>query len=267
MSEPIHIISLGAGVQSSTMALMAAAGKITPMPKCAVFADTQSEPDSVYKWLNYLETQLPFPVIRGTNGNLFNEIGRKRVRGHWPVQPLPLFIRTKSGKPALLNRSCTQDFKIKVIEREVRKQLGIYRRRSPKEVVSVQWIGISSDEATRARDSRHAWQSNRYPLLEIGMSRTGCLDWMERRGFPRPPKSSCVFCPYHSNDQWQETKADPAAWAAACEIDQRVRSLFLDRGGELYLHRSLKPLEQIDFGVAKSAINDFQNECEGVCGV
>lgn len=46
MNEPIHIISLGAGVQSSTMALMAAAGEITPMPKCAIFADTQDEPES-----------------------------------------------------------------------------------------------------------------------------------------------------------------------------------------------------------------------------
>jgi len=33
-----HVISLGAGVQSSTMALMAAAGEITPMPDCAIFA-------------------------------------------------------------------------------------------------------------------------------------------------------------------------------------------------------------------------------------
>ena len=31
MSEPIHILSLGAGVQSSTLALMAAAGEVTPM--------------------------------------------------------------------------------------------------------------------------------------------------------------------------------------------------------------------------------------------
>ena len=41
--SPIHIISLGAGVQSSTMALMAACGEITPMPQCAIFADTQAE--------------------------------------------------------------------------------------------------------------------------------------------------------------------------------------------------------------------------------
>lgn len=42
MADPIHVISLGAGVQSSTMALMAANGEITPMPKCAIFADTQA---------------------------------------------------------------------------------------------------------------------------------------------------------------------------------------------------------------------------------
>ncbi len=39
----VHTISLGAGVQSSTMALMAAAGEITPMPAAAIFADTQAE--------------------------------------------------------------------------------------------------------------------------------------------------------------------------------------------------------------------------------
>ena len=63
MSEPLHIISLGAGVQSSTMALMAAAGEITPMPTCAIFADTQDEPASVYKWLDWLEPKLPFPSL------------------------------------------------------------------------------------------------------------------------------------------------------------------------------------------------------------
>ena len=47
-------VSLGAGVQSSAMALMAAAGEISPMPRAAIFADTQAEPDSVYRWLDWL---------------------------------------------------------------------------------------------------------------------------------------------------------------------------------------------------------------------
>jgi hypothetical protein len=39
-TEPVHILSLGAGVQSSCLALMAARGEITPMPLAAIFADT-----------------------------------------------------------------------------------------------------------------------------------------------------------------------------------------------------------------------------------
>ena len=68
MSEPAHIISLGAGVQSSTMALMAVHGEITPMPDYAIFADTQDEPASVYKWLDWLESKLTFPLVRVTRG-------------------------------------------------------------------------------------------------------------------------------------------------------------------------------------------------------
>jgi len=51
MTEPLHIISLGAGVQSTTMALMAAHREIEPMPDCAIFADTGWEPKAVYDHL------------------------------------------------------------------------------------------------------------------------------------------------------------------------------------------------------------------------
>ena len=39
-----NVLSLGAGVQSTAMALMATKGEITPMPDIAIFADTQAEP-------------------------------------------------------------------------------------------------------------------------------------------------------------------------------------------------------------------------------
>ena len=86
LKEPRHIISLGAGVQSSTMSLMAKHGEITPMPKAAVFADTGGEPRKVYTWLDWLEKQLPFPVYRVDNGNLKEDIiaaveNKKRFAG------------------------------------------------------------------------------------------------------------------------------------------------------------------------------------------
>ena len=59
-----NYLSLGAGVQSSALALMLALGEITPQVDGAIFADTQAEPLEVYQWLDYLETVLPFPVYR-----------------------------------------------------------------------------------------------------------------------------------------------------------------------------------------------------------
>ncbi len=82
--EPIHLLSLGAGVQSSTLALMAAAGEVTPMPLAAIFADTQAEPPSVYRWLDWLEKQLPFPVHRVTAGDLAAKaVGILKRRSHF----------------------------------------------------------------------------------------------------------------------------------------------------------------------------------------
>lgn len=65
-----HYLSLGAGVQSSTLALMYAVGELKPMPKAAIFADTQAEPKSVYKWLDWLREVLPYPVYTVSKGSL-----------------------------------------------------------------------------------------------------------------------------------------------------------------------------------------------------
>lgn len=44
----LRVLSLGAGVQSTTLVLMAAHGVVGPMPDCAIFADTGWEPKAVY---------------------------------------------------------------------------------------------------------------------------------------------------------------------------------------------------------------------------
>lgn len=48
----LRVLSLGAGVQSTTLALMAAHGAVGPTPDCAVFADTGCEPRAVYRHLS-----------------------------------------------------------------------------------------------------------------------------------------------------------------------------------------------------------------------
>lgn len=343
---PLNIISLGAGVQSSTMALMAAHGEITPMPDRAIFADTQAEPKAVYVWLDWLEKQLPFPVIRVTQGNLTATIAQVRPQGKFLRVDIPAFVNAsgsykyvsfigstpegwieklkgagfrrvkddltdedneimsfldidtsevwhamdgaevsavatealeegavvgtelKTMAPAPVNRSCTRDYKIVPIMREVRRILGITGKRAGTDIRVIQWIGISLDESHRMKPSRDPWSQHRFPLIDLGMTRGDCLKWIEAKGYPRPPKSSCVYCPFHSDEQW--AALTPEELATAIEVDERLRA-FPPRQyrlmGSLWLHRSCKPLKDVVFQPDPNATDFFGNECEGMCGV
>jgi hypothetical protein len=261
----MHIISLGAGVQSTTMALMAAHGEITPMPDCAIFADTQSEPRAVYKHLAWLQSGvLPFPIHVVTAGSLRAQIGKPRPHGKYAHQPIPAYV--EGGGP--LSRRCTRDFKIRPIIKQVRELLGINGRRAPSAPIATQWIGISTDEAMRIKPSFHNFIVNRWPLIEQKISRIDCLAWLQRYNYPRPPKSACTFCPFHSNAEWRNLKVnDPVGFADAVAIDVKIREL--RSGGKSYLHRSGVPLDQVDLSTLEDhgQLNLFNNECEGMCGV
>ena len=69
----LTVISLGGGVQSSVMALMAGDGAFDRVPDCAVFADTKWEPPSIYTHLDWLEGQLRFPLYVVDNGRNLRE--------------------------------------------------------------------------------------------------------------------------------------------------------------------------------------------------
>lgn len=276
-AELPHFLSLGAGVQSSTIALMAAAGEITPMPKAAIFADTEAEPASVYKWLEWLERQLPFPVHRVTNGSLTKRslttfVNRKTGKPY--VKSLiPAFIQNADGSQGLLGRSCTYDHKIIPITRKVRELALIKRGQSY--LGTVQWIGISFDEIHRMKPSRDKWSKHRWPLIEMEMTRSDCVKWMEKHGFPKPPRSACVYCPFHSDNEWRRLKNhEPAAFAAAVQFERDLQQLHESKevnnrlNGVPFLHDSLKPLGEIDFS-EDTTQGQFKwgNECEGMCGV
>lgn len=265
----LRVISLGAGVQSTTMALMAAHGEIGPMPDCAIFADTQWEPQHVYDHLSWLETLLPFPVHRVTAGSIRDAIIAKKNTTGGRFASVPYF--TSNG--GMGRRQCTSEYKIVPIEKEQRRLLGAKHRQRLAEGSVEVWIGISTDEIQRMKDARNKWQKNRWPLIEVGMSRRDCLRWMREKNYPEPPKSSCIGCPYHSNSQWREMRDnDPVSWADACDVDRMLRANGAVRGMRHveYMHRSLKPLAEVDLSTPaeRGQIEfGFLQECDGMCGV
>lgn len=271
----IELVSLGAGVKSSTLVLMAAAGEITPMPKAAIFADTQDEPASVYRWLDWLEKQLPFPVYRVTKGRLSDAAQRMRVTKDGRIfsrTDIPFFTLSENGKQGMVtHRSCTADYKIKPIRKAARKIAGV--KRGEKNVVVTQWIGISLDEIRRMKPSRDAWCKHRWPLVEKRMTRQHCLDWMEAKGFPTPPRSACVFCPFHGNREWRRMQLEePDDFARAVEFEKQVQALKASNdnfSSVPYLHKSCRPLDTIDFRSdveLGQGLLPWMDECTGMCG-
>ena len=275
------VLNLGAGVQSSALALMAAHGEITPMPDFAVFADTGAEPQSVYDWLDVLEKLLPYPIHRVQEGNLTDDsllvgtisrgpnIGMPKVR-----RLIPAFGELPNGeKTAAIGRNCTASYKIVPIERKLKELCGI--KRGQKNITVTQWIGISWDEIQRAKPSKALWSQIHWPLLEKRIDRMACIKWMIDNGYPIPPRSACVYCPFHSDSEWRRLRdEEPDEFAKAVKFDDDLRTAHRDHNPTMnmtvYLHNSCKPLDQVDFDNDEDKgqqVWDFQAECEGMCGV
>lgn len=256
-----HILSLGAGVQSSTMALMAAKGELTPMPDAAIFADTQAEPAKVYDWLDWLEKQLPYPVYRVTAGSLTEkslELRTSKAGTHYIKHGLPVFTKAPDGHKGLKQRQCTLDFKIVPIKRKARELSG----GKP----LTMWIGISLDEVVRMKDSRVKYIKHIWPLIDKRMTRRDCLKWMAQNNYPIPPRSACIYCPFHNKEEWKALTKDEMAQAVEYERRMQEQYAKVEKMNSVpYLHSSLKPLGEVDFETTEPDL--FGNECEGMCGV
>lgn len=270
VSEPVEdadlrVLSLGAGVQSTTVALMAAHGQIGPMPDCAIFADTGWEPQPVYDHLDWLLSGnvLPFPIHCVQAIDLRAQVLDRAAEREGRFISIPHFL----GAGGMGRRQCTREAKIAPILAKVRDLLGVPPGRHATSYRVEQWIGISTDEMVRMKDARETWITHRWPLIEARMSRADCLAWMVRHGYPEPPKSACIGCPFRSDAGWREMRnSDPASFADAIHVDHALRARGPVRGmrSEEFTHRSCRPLDQADLR-DDARQGSFLDECDGVC--
>ena len=234
--EPtMRILSLGAGVQSSCLALMAQEGLTKHKPDYMIFADTGWEPKFVYEHVEYLKKAITIcPIITVERGNIREDLikaanpepgsreAEKSFAGRVPNPPLFASRPNEGGKKrvGMLYRQCTHDYKVIPIQKKIRELLGIKpKHRVKKDMIVEQWIGISTDEAMRMKNARLPWLTSRWPLIEMKMSRMDCLNWYKDiKKHPMPGKSSCIGCPYHHNDQWKNMQTNyPEDFADAVE--------------------------------------------------
>ena len=272
MGNPITILNLGAGVQSTTVALMAVHG-LLPQIDHAIFADTRWEPQAVYRhldWLSGILGRAGTRLHRVCTGDIRADMLRCGDGARWASPP----VFTKlNGRVGQLRRQCTREYKIDPIDKKIREILDLRRRQHwPKDHRIDQWFGISLDEIERMRISPRPAIRNVYPLIDlVRMTRGDCIEWLKRHGYNVPPKSACIGCPYHSDRLWRAMRDhQPQEWEDACAVDEAIRT-GRPRGidGSLYLHRSGRPLAQAALTTAEDEgqLPLFIEECEGMCGV
>ena len=221
----LTVISLGVGVQSSTMLLMAAKNEL-PNVDCAIFADTGYEPKSVYNYLSLLKKIVKFPIYVVSRGNIKNDMVNS-IKNNTKFPTAPFFTQNAiTGKKGMLRRQCTFDYKIQPIRKKLRELCNVgFKKRFPKDKYIEQWIGISTDEIQRMKPARDKYIKNRHPLIELNMSRQDCINWMKKNEFPLPEKSACIMCPYHNDSYWHFMKTErPSEFADAVEFDKSIRT-------------------------------------------
>ncbi len=249
----MRVISLGWGVQSFTLAAMAALGDIEPVD-AAIHADTTHERSATYafaaKWTPWLEARgVRVVTVQDKSPRIVTD----RVGGKIFI---PAFTDTPGAKGGQLRRKCTRSWKIAPI----RRWLQAHRKQRPSlEFVGpegerytatvteriILLLGISRDEWHRAKDSDVKYIKHVWPLLELNMTRQDCVDYLERHGLENPGKSACVFCPYHNKRAWQEMKRENGDdWRKAVEVDEAIRKVRPPY--DLFVHSARIPLVDVD---------------------
>ena len=260
MGFNMKIISLGLGVQSTAMYMMSSLG-IIERADYAIFADPGSEATKTYKILDLLKDWCKenkgIPIIVSKERNLYKSLlENKSTTGRSGVL-IPAF--TESG--GMLQRQCTKEYKINPVLQAIRKIQGLKPRKRMKFVKI--YLGISLDEIERMKISKQSNMEYVYPLIDKKMSRSDCIQFYKEHNFTIPPKSSCSFCPYHTNKYWKDIKEnDREAWNKAVKVDKAIR--YNTKTKEpVYVHSSCIPLERIEFA---DQLELFMCE-EGFCGL
>jgi hypothetical protein len=240
----LRSVSYGGGVQSTSLLVLAAEGKIDfPLFLFANVGDDSEDPLT----LEYVRNvAMPYAADHGIE---LHELQRHRKDGSVETlwgrltregsRSLPIPVRMANGAPG--TRSCTADFKIRVLSRWLR--LHGATKDDPATVA----VGISVDEMERASNRR--LERNEvvvYPLLELGLRRSDCMRVIQVAGLPVPPKSSCFFCPLHHVQVFRDMRRErPELFGRAVQLERMLNERRDALGKDhVFLMRYGRPLDE-----------------------
>jgi PP-loop superfamily ATP-utilizing enzyme len=258
-----RLISYGGGVQSTALLVLAATEQIDFQH--AIFSNVGDDSEHPASLKYVREIAKPYADKHGINLVEVQRTNREGVPTETLHQRLVnkehraigIPVRMSNGAPA--SRTCTSEYKIKVVAKWVRQQGAT--KTDPATVA----IGISTDEMQRANNRQTIpYEIAVYPLLDLGLNRGDCQNIIANAGLPVPPKSSCYFCPFHRTSTWREMRRDePELFEKSVDLERKINEKRTRLGMDhVWLSDRLRPLDEAIFE-AQEPLNFEQDGPEG----
>ena len=200
----MRILSFGGGVDSSAILLKHLTGDVDLNIDQVVFSDTGAEKSKTYanitKFQQLCEAQnIPFDIVRNQKESLTEFLTRL---GTVPLMPGCSHI-------------CSLKFKGEVIQKFLKEKYG------DRQLTIL--IGIEADELYRKQrftKPKNDTNEYEYPLIDMDMTRADCEAYLQSHGFD-VVKSSCVYCPFMSEEEIKEIRQDKEAWQTIKLVESR----------------------------------------------
>lgn len=211
----MKILSCGAGMQSTALALMSCEnvqaineGQPPPHPKVpvydfVVFCDLGFEPAWVKRQVEFIRTactqaHIPFRVL---DAPLYTDFLRNF--GERRTISIPWWTLRDDGHKSKMPRNCTIDYKVEMIAKFFRWEVLGYKKhqrlREEDKKAHELHMGFSAEEAKRCKENPNPMFVNKFPLVEMGLTRADNYAYIKDVWGLETKASACAFCPFHQN--------------------------------------------------------------------
>lgn len=263
MVRHMKILSFGAGMQSTALALMSCENALVkkaglmPYPKvpiydAVIFCDLGFEPPWVTKQARFVQkscmdagikyVKLDAPLYR----DLMQNFGKKRVVS------IPWWTLDDKGHKSKMPRNCTLDYKVNLISKHVRWELLGYKKgqrlQEKDKKAHELHMGFSSEEKRRCKENPNPMFINKFPLVEMGFERKDAYAYCKEIWGLETKASACCFCPFHRNYFYAYLKKhEPSSYQKLLEIDELLRNNtpHPPMDSQLFISRSRKRLSEL----------------------
>jgi len=256
----IEILSCGAGMQSTALALMSCENAMSnkpihplvPIYDAVIYCDLGYEPPWVYDQVDFIrkaceQCGIRFKILyTGLYDHYLKNFGESRTCSvpFWSIGP--------DGKEAKMRRNCTIDFKINAIHKFARYELLGYKKyqRTRSEDIGAHemHIGFSAEERQRVFNSYNPLFINRFPLVEMELERADNYKYILEVWGLDTKASACCICPFHRNYFFEYLKKNHGdSYNAILTMDRLLEDKQPQTKikSQLFISRSRKRIERL----------------------